>query len=274
MSNLLGGPVMTIRDIRALLAQDRPTVGTWLQLPSPDVAELMARAGYDWVAVDMEHGSFGRTGLPDIFRAIECGGAVPFARIGEAKKTEIKSALEAGAQGLIFPMIESREQLDRAIDLATYPGQDSWRAAGSVAAEYRGVGYCRANVFGKHFDRYREEVAPEIFLVAQIEHVRAVENLESILTHPRLDAIMVGPYDLSGSMGLTGRFDHPDFADVMERIARMCRDCGMRMGLHIVRPDAAELARQVAAGCRFIAYGIDSVFLWEVAQRPQQGENQ
>lgn len=274
MPNLSGGPAMTIRDIRALLAQDRPTVGTWLQLPSPDVAELMARSGYDWVAVDMEHGSFGRTGLPDIFRAIECGGAVPFARIGEAKKTEIKSALEAGAQGLIFPMIESREQLDRAIDLATYPGQDFWRASGSVAAEYRGVGYCRANVFGKHFDRYREEVAPEIFLVAQIEHVRAVENLESILTHPRLDAIMVGPYDLSGSMGLTGRFDHPDFAGVMERIARMCRDCGMRMGLHIVRPDAAELARQVAAGCRFIAYGIDSVFLWEAAQRPRQGENQ
>ena len=87
---------MTVHDIRALLARDKPTVGTWLQLPSPDVAELMARAGYDWVAVDMEHGSFGRTGLPDIFRAIECGGAAPFARLPEAGKTQIKSALEAG----------------------------------------------------------------------------------------------------------------------------------------------------------------------------------
>ena len=68
---------MDIHDIRAKLAKDEPTIGTWLQLPSADVAELMARAGYDWVAVDMEHGSFGRTGLPDIFRAIQCGGAAP-----------------------------------------------------------------------------------------------------------------------------------------------------------------------------------------------------
>ena len=85
---------MTVHEIRARLAADKATVGTWLQLPSPDVAELMARAGYDWVAVDMEHGSFGRTGLPDVFRAIECGGAAPFARLGEASKTQIKAALE------------------------------------------------------------------------------------------------------------------------------------------------------------------------------------
>ena len=115
---------MDIHDIRAKLAKDEPTIGTWLQLPSADVAELMARAGYDWVAVDMEHGSFGRTGLPDIFRAIQCGGAAPFARLPIASKTAIKAALEAGAQGLIFPMIESREQLDQAISWATYPGHD------------------------------------------------------------------------------------------------------------------------------------------------------
>ena len=263
---------MTVHEIRALLAADKATVGTWLQLPSADVAELMARAGYDWVAVDMEHGSFGRTGLPDIFRAIECGGAAPFARLPEAGKTQIKSALEAGAQGLIFPMIESREQLDRAIDWAVYPGQDHWRSAGETAGEYRGVGFCRANVFGKCFDEYRRSLAPEIFLVAQIEHIRAVENLDAILSHPRLDAIMVGPYDLSGSMGLTGQFDHKDFKAAMERISAACARHRARMGLHIVQPDPAELKRQIAAGSRFIAYGIDSVFLWHASERPDQGE--
>ena len=263
---------MKIRDIRALLSADKPTVGTWLQLPSPDVAELMARAGYDWVAVDMEHGSFGRTILPNIFRGIECGGAVPFARLGEASKTQIKSALEAGAQGLIFPMIESREQLDRAIDLSTYPGQDFWRKQGETAPEYRGVGYNRANVFGKRFDSYVETCAPDIFLVAQIEHIRAVERLDAILTHPRLDAIMVGPYDLSGSMGLTGQFDHPDVKAAMQRIVDACARNNARMGLHIVKPDPDELQRQIEAGSRFIAYGIDSVFLWGAAERPQGGK--
>ena len=104
--------------------------------------------------------------------------------------------------------------------------------------------------------------------MAQIEHIRAVENLDAILTHPRLDAIMVGPYDLSGSMGLTGQFDHPDFKAAMARIVDACARHKARMGLHIVQPDPAALARQVAAGSRFIAYGIDSVFLWGAAERP------
>lgn len=260
--------MITIRDIREKLAQDKATVGTWLQIPSPDVAELMARAGYDWVAIDMEHGSFGRSGLPDIIRGIECGGAAPFARLPEATKTHIKSALEAGAQGLIFPMIESREQLDRAIGWSTYPGLDTWATEGTHPREYRGVGYCRANVFGKEFDAYRAGTAKDLFLVAQIEHIRAVEQIESILSHPRLDAIMVGPYDLSGSMGLTGQFDHPDFKAVMAKISAACTRCHARMGLHIVQPDPSALTREIKGGARFIAYGIDSVFLWRCAQRP------
>ena len=244
---------MDIHDIRAKLAKDAPTIGTWLQLPSADVAELMARAGYDWVAVDMEHGSFGRTGLPDIFRAIQCGGAAPFARLPAASRTAVKAALEAGAQGLIFPMIESRAQLDQAISWATYPGHDDGRQEGEPLRENRGVGFCRANAFGKDFDAYMRDTAPRIFLVAQIEHIRAVEDLDAILSQPRLDAIMVGPYDLSGSMGLTGQFDHPDFKAVMARIHEACRRHHARMGLHVVQPDPEELRRQVAAGSRFIA---------------------
>lgn len=260
---------MNIDTIRAALAQDKPTIGTWLQFPSAEVAELLARAGYDWVAADMEHGTFGRTGLTDIFRAIECGGAAPFARLAEATRLQIKSALEAGAQGLIFPMIESREQLDAAISWATYPGYDDGRLPGEPLRENRGVGFCRANAFGTRMDWYMKERASRVFLVAQIEHIRAVEHLEDILSHPRLDAIMVGPYDLSGSMGLTAQFDHPDFQAAMRRIHEVCRKHRPLMGLHIVQPDPEELARQVAQGSRFIAYGIDSVFLWNGARRPE-----
>ncbi|MBD5641497.1 MAG: 2,4-dihydroxyhept-2-ene-1,7-dioic acid aldolase, partial [Desulfovibrio sp.] len=224
---------MNVCEIRDLIKKGQPTIGTWLQLPSPDVAELVARAGYDWVAVDMEHASFGISLLPDIFRAIECAGCAPFARLPEATKVWIKAALEAGAQGLIFPMIETAEQLARAIDLATYPGQDFWRQPGDVASAYRGVGFCRANQFGKKFEEYRQERAPRIFLAAQIEHIRAVGNLDGILAHSRLDAIMVGPYDLSGSMGLTGQFEHPEFQAAMARIASACKKHGAVMGAHV-----------------------------------------
>lgn len=259
---------MEISEIRRGLEKGKPTIGTWLQLPSPDAAEMMAKAGYDWVAVDMEHGSFGPDRLPDVFRAIECGGAAPFARLPEASRVWIKAALEAGAKGLIFPMIESAEELERAIDLATYPGQDFWRKDGEAAPAYRGVGFCRANGFGRDFDEYRRKTAPEIMLVAQIEHIRAVENIDSILAHKRLDAIMVGPYDLSGSMGLTGQFDNPRFQEVMEKIASACERHGARMGLHIVDPDPAALQREIDNGRKFIAYGIDTVFLRKAAEIP------
>ena len=248
---------MNAREIRAKM-QSAGTIGTWVQIPSPEVVEIMGSAGYDWVAVDMEHGLFTRTGLADICRAIELGGAAPFVRVAEAAKNEIKSALEAGAQGLIFPMIESRAQLDDAVSWACYPDQ-----GGS-----RGVGFCRANLYGKHFAAYREGAAGELILVAQIEHIRAVEELPRILAHPRLDAIMVGPYDLSGSMGLTGRFDHPDFVAVMQRIRNACIRHGATMGTHVVDPNPAELAQRVKQGYRFIAYGIDAMFLWQNAQRP------
>ncbi len=249
----------TVSDLRAKLERDEPMIGTWLQLPSPDAAEIMARAGYDFTAVDMEHGEFGRDGLSSMMRAIERGGSVPFVRLPEAGKTYIKTALEAGAQGLVFPMIESRAQLDEAIKFSLYP---------HFGGE-RGVGFCRANLYGKDFAGYVKGLAGDIFLVAQIEHVRAVENLEEILAHPRLDAIMVGPYDLSGSMGLTGQFDHPDFKTVMKKISSICVKMNARMGTHIVEPDPAALRAAVADGCRFIAYGIDALFLWRNAECPR-----
>ena len=248
----------TVQDIRRILASGQATVGSWLQLTSTDAAEIMGRAGYDWIAVDMEHGAFGRTGLTDIFRAIERGGAAPFARLAEATKTPIKAALEAGAQGLIFPMIESRAQLDRAVNWALYPD----------AGGERGVGYCRANAFGRDFTPYCAR-ARDIFLVAQIENIRALHHLDDILRHPRLDAVMVGPYDLSCSMGITARFDHPDFLAAIARIEQGCARHGVHMGLHIVEPNPALLSLRIAQGYRFIAYGIDASFLWSSAERPR-----
>lgn len=262
---------MTAGEIRGKLSDGIPSIGTWLQLPSPDVAEIMADCGYDWVCVDMEHGSFGADSLPGMFRAIQCGGSAPFARLPAAEKVWIKAALEAGATGLIFPMIESARQLEQAIDLATYPGHDPWRAQGAPG-ESRGVGFCRANAFGKRFDDYLAASDSNIFLAAQIEHINAVRDIDAILAHSRLDAIMVGPYDLSGSMGLTGRFDAPEFQSALNAIATACRQRGIPMGCHVVTPDPDALRREIRRGSLFIAYGIDALFLWQTAQKPDLGQ--
>jgi 2-dehydro-3-deoxyglucarate aldolase len=246
-----------IEDIKNKLKRGKPIIGSWMQIPNTSVAEIMGRAGYDWVAVDLEHGHFSDEILPDIFRSLELGCTVPFARVADCTMTSIKAALDAGARGLIFPMIETRKQFDSAVDLSLYPPNG-----------IRGVGYCRANMFGKNFEK-GISANPDTFFCAQIEHIRAVDSVDEILGHPKLDAIMVGPYDLSGSMGLTGEFDHPDFIAALGLIAEKAREHDVAMGIHVVQPDPNQLKVRIAEGYRFIAYGIDAVFLYQGAERPK-----
>ena len=245
------------KEIRARLASGGASVGSWMQIPHSSIAEIMGASGYDWVAVDLEHGSISVDQLPDLFRAIDAGGTLPLARVAEGSAKDCKQALEAGAGGLIIPMIETGAQLKAAVEASCWP-----------PAGRRGVGFSRANLFGKNFERYKEEAQAPL-IVAQIENSTAVQNLESILKVEGLDAILIGPYDLSASMGITAQFDHPNFLEAMARIAGVCRKQNVPFGEHIVQPDPEKLASRLKAGSRFIAYSIDAVFLNQAAKFPQ-----
>jgi len=247
-----------VTKIRAALKAGKPSIGSWMQIPSASVAEIMGNAGYDWIAVDLEHGGFPSEILPDIFRALELGGTSPFARVAQCHPKDIKQALDAGAQGIILPMIESKEQLEDAIAWVYYPPRGR-----------RGVGYSRANVFGKNLSSYIQNNAGDILIVAQIEHVKAVQELDDILSVKFLDAIMVGPYDLSGSMGLTAEFEHPEYLQVMEAINEKAKSHQIPMGLHIVQPDKRLLKEKVKQGYQFVAFGTDAVFLYNAAECPE-----
>lgn len=247
----------TAREIRNKMQQGQASVGTWMQFGCTDVAEILGASGYDWVALDLEHGGFSRQQIADLFRAIENGGAAPFARVAESSMVLVSAALDAGARGVILPMIASRGQLESIMQHIFYPPQGG-----------RGVGYCRANLFGREFDAYLNGPSRETLVVAMIEHVAAIENLDGILTVPGLDAIMVGPYDLSGSMGAAGQFDNPEFEKAMSAIAAAAKKHNVPMGAHVVQPDAQLLKQRVAEGYRFLAYGIDAVFLYNSAPCP------
>jgi 2-dehydro-3-deoxyglucarate aldolase len=241
-----------IQAIRAKLRSDGLSIGSWMQIPHPSVAEIMGQAGYDWVAVDMEHGAVGVNQLPDLFRALELGNTLPLARIAHGQPKDCKQALDAGAGGIIVPMIESAEQLVAVRDACRWP-----------PAGTRGVGFSRANLFGKHFEAYREEAQAPL-LIAMIEHHRAVDELEAILAVDGLDAILIGPYDLSASMGLTAQFDHPDFCATMEKIRTLAAAKSIPAGVHVVAPSPEQLRQRLDEGYRFLAYSIDAVMLQSV----------
>lgn len=249
--------------IRQTLRSGGTTIGSWMQLQNESVAEIMGCAGYDWVAVDLEHGSISLDSLPGLFRALELGGTVPFARVAQNSAKDIKQALDAGARGIIVPMIETQEDVENAVAWANYPPLGT-----------RGVGFSRANLFGKRFKGYFNSINEEIVMVAQIESIAAVRALDRILTVPGLDAIFIGPYDLSASMGLTGQFEHQEFVDAIKLAEQKAREHRVPMGLHVVEPDPDQIRAKVQDGYRLLAYGIDALFLHRSASNPMKTAGQ
>jgi 2-dehydro-3-deoxyglucarate aldolase len=245
-----------IQYIRSQLNKKLTSIGSWIQIPHSSIAEILGMSGYDWVAVDLEHGSIDLAQLPDLFRAIELGDTLPLARIAVGNAKNCKQALDAGAGGIIIPMIETADHLINCIEWSTWPPNGK-----------RGVGFSRANLFGKFFEEYKEEASAPI-IIAQIEDVKAIDQLDLILQVKGLDAIMIGPYDLSASMGIPGQLEDPEFLKIIELIKKKSHKFGIPPGIHIVKPNIELLKSRIREGFQFIAYSIDSVFLVENAKIP------
>ena len=245
-----------IADIRKKLSSGGSSIGSWMQIPHPSIAEIMGQSNYDWVAVDMEHGAISAHQLPDLFRALELGNTLPLVRLAQSHFKDCKQALDAGAGGIIAPMIKSADQLEVIRDSCCWPPTGS-----------RGVGFSRANLFGKNFESYSKE-SQEPFLVAMIESILAVDNLEEILLVKGLDAILIGPYDLSASMGIVTQFDNPEFKEMMNKIRSLCSTANIPCGVHVVKPSQEELQQRINEGDRFLVYSADSVFLNYFSERP------
>ncbi len=232
--------------IKASLVAGRPCIGAWLTLPSAEVAECLAVCGFDWLAVDMEHGASTPETAAAAFRAAERHGVVPFARLPSADPYLARRLLDQGCQGLIVPVVESAEAFADFASHCLYP-----------PAGRRGVGLSRCNRFGLDFAQYLAEFQP--VLVPQIETKAGVAAAAAIAALPMVDALFLGPYDLSASLGRTGDFTTAEFKSALAQVRQACADAGKAPGIHQVAPDSAELARQLDEGFRFIAYGTDAM---------------
>lgn len=245
-----------ISGIRTKLANGKVAIGSWMQIGSGSVAEIMGSMGYDWIALDLEHGSIDVSQLPDLFRALELNSTLPLVRVPSQDESFIKRCLDAGAGGIIVPQIETVEELEKVSNACRWP------PAGS-----RGVGFSRANLFGRRFENYKRE-ACEPIVVGMIESHRGVANLEKILECKTLDAIFIGPYDLSASLGMLGQFSSSKFKEVIDSIITKCKNYNVPVGIHVVDPSSEVLAELISAGFTFIAYSIDAVFLSTIAGNP------
>ena len=249
--------LMAITDIRKKLNNGGVSIGSWMQIPHSSIAEIMGQSNYDWVAGDMEHGAISVHQLPDLFRALELGNTLPLVRLAHGHSKDCKQALDAGAGGVIVPMIKNADQLRKVRDATRWPPSGN-----------RGVAFSRANLFGKNFNEYIKE-AEQPLLIAMIEHIDAINELDDILKVDELDAILIGPYDLSASMNLTAQFDHPEFAKAIRDIKSKSESANIPCGIHVVSPSVDDLKEKIDDNYRFIAYSIDSVILTNFLRKPE-----
>ena len=200
----------------------------------------------------MEHGTIGFESMVNLIRTIEKFNITSVVRIPKNDSVWIHRALDAGARGLIIPMIKNNTEASKAVSEAFYPPLGK-----------RSFGYSRANFYGADFDNYVKNINDEISVIVQIEHIDAIDNLDSILDIKGVDGTFIGPYDLSGSMGKAGDFNNERYNHALSLYSSKSKDYSIPTGIHIVRPTNEKINRAVADGYKIIAIGIDSIFLEE-----------
>ena len=245
---------MVQNKLRQAVLGNSLSIGTWIQIGHPACAEIFGRLGFDWVCVDLEHGAIDLEMMTNIFRTLEGYDCVPVARLPLNDPVWIHRCLDAGARGLIIPMVNTAEQAEAAVREAKYPPRG-----------VRGFGYQRANCHGIDFPAYIETANDRIAMVMQIEHKEAIANLDAILATDGVDGVFIGPLDLSGSMGITGQMDHPDMRQALRYYLEACTAHRKAAGLHIVRPCRDNIQKAIDEGYTLIALGTDGVFLQEHA---------
>jgi 2-keto-3-deoxy-L-rhamnonate aldolase RhmA len=222
-----------------------------ISLPSLEVVEIMTSAGFDWLFIDAEHAQ-----LDDLMvqRMLQTAGPriSCLVRLADKGEVHIKKALDAGAAGVIAPMVNSASQAAEVVQWAKYPPLGK-----------RGVGLGRAQGYGMQFTEYVRQANQQIVVVVQIEHIQAVENISDIVQVGGIDAVMLGPFDLSSSMGLVGQVAHPEVVAAIDQVTQVCQAAGMPLGIFGVSAEAVQ--PYIGRGYTLIVVGADGMLLGHAA---------
>ncbi|MBM4090481.1 MAG: 2,4-dihydroxyhept-2-ene-1,7-dioic acid aldolase [Planctomycetes bacterium] len=245
---------------RDKLRRGEPALGGWLMIGHPTVAEVLAGEGFDWLCVDMEHTATDVREFYEVVRAVQGTGVDLLARLHSCDPVLAKLVLDGGAQGIIVPSVNTPEEAARSVAMAKFPPDG-----------FRGVSLCRATDHGRNFSSYFAAHNREVLVVVMLEHVDAVRQADAILGTPGIDAALVGPYDLSASMELAGQLDHPRVQAAQQTVLDACARHGVASGIHVVSVAGEEVSRRIAAGFRFIACGVDTLFLRDGCRRMLDG---
>jgi 2-keto-3-deoxy-L-rhamnonate aldolase RhmA len=230
-------------------------LGGWLSLPDLSVAEIMAGAGFDWLMIDGEHGAFDLGTLQQAFAGLRGTATVPLVRVPWNDAVRIKQVLDIGGEGIMLPQVNSAAEARAAVAACKYPPEG-----------IRGFGPRRASDWGRNIDAYVAGANDELLVIPQIESVAAAKDIDAILDVPGIDAICLGPNDLSGSVGLLRQVEHPTVANAIDHVIARCKARGVPACTGITLPPDRALA-WAARGATFIFAADDADLLASGAAR-------
>jgi len=232
--------------LKSKLARSELTIGSWITLGHPAIAEIMASAGFDWLVLDMEHSVLELGEVQTIIQVLDKQQCPAIVRLTSNHPDQIKRVMDAGATGVMVPMVKSAADAHAAIQSVYYPPRGQ-----------RGVGLARAQGYGASFPEYQRWMEQNAIVVVMIEHVDAVNDIDAILSVPEIDAYIIGPYDLSGSMGRPGELNHADVQAAIERVLRAGQRAEKPGGIHVIEPDPDVLQQRIRSGFNFLGYTLD-----------------
>lgn len=249
--------------VKYKLKNNELTIGSWITIGHPSIPEILSNAGFDWLTIDMEHNSIDNSMMQNLISIIQSKDIAALVRVSKNEEVVIKHALDAGADGIVVPMIKCKDDAKNAVEYAKYPPLGK-----------RGVGLSRAQNYGYGFEEYKKWLNESAVIICQIEHIEGVKNIEDIISTPGVDAIIVGPYDLSGSLGFPGELDRQDVQDALHRLEQICLDRNFPIGYHVVPPSSDLLKSTIEKGYKFVAFSTDFFFLGESAKFLMQKHTQ
>lgn len=230
----------------------------WTSLAHPSITEMFTRSGVDFVGIDIEHSTISQEQSQRIIAAAQATGSICLPRIASHNMEMIKRLLDSGADGIIAPMVSSRAEVDRLVSWIKYPPEGS-----------RSFGISRGQGYGFDFETYTSSWNEMSTFIVQIESKEGVENAEEIISHEGVDGAMIGPYDLSGSYGIPGRFDDPVIVEATGKVIELCRRLGKGCGTQVIEPSVDSIGAAVDAGYTFVVLASDIFILWKWSERIQ-----
>jgi len=241
--------------LRKRILNNELTIGSWITIGHHSIIEIMASAKFDWLTIYLEHSAIDITRVQELISQIQATGTSALVRVSKNEEVVIKRVMDAGANGVIVPSVNSGAEAEQAVAYVKYPPSGR-----------RGVGLARAQNYGTGFQEYKKWLETDSIIIAQIEHINAVNNINQIISTPGIDGIIIGPYDLSASMGFPGEFDRADVAATLEKVKKICLEKKKNMGFHVIPPDHTKLNEKISEGYRFLAFSLDFLFLGEKAR--------